>query len=651
MSEFLTEDQRTALGYLDLRDLLDLQKAPEHFKYNCPACGSSDGLHDYHGGGTGWHCFVCHKDALDILAAAWQGKPISRKEAKDKLIQAGLIPADETRTAAPLEATQKPQEAPKEGKHIQTLAEQEEARHTCGRAADRLARQADDLAKEAWRYLTEDRGLKPDTIKAFGLGCLVDTQHGGRKAICIPDNPERTRYELRYLDNHKPKTFSQAGLEKVLWAQAFLHNSEAPAVFVVEGAFDGMSILQEGKPACALNSTENKKIFISHLAQLKADGVELPKLVLALDSDKAGREALEYLAKELNQLGVAYSRATLPEGEDPNSLYTKDREGFKAWLEKSAAAPACDPYPTLADYVESGWEEDLKAYQASAIKTGWEALDNTTEGIGGLHAGLYVLGGRPGIGKTTFCWQLADKLASDYEGKGEKKEGKRPGKNVLYFALEQGAFDMTLKSIASQTGLRNWEIRAYEGLTEKAQGKVQGALAERKPIMEKQRVVENTQNFNTLLATIEDLHAQGKADCVFIDYLQIIPTPDGSPWKGDRIEALDTMMTKLRQTARRLMLPIVVVSANNRESYNKDTALESFKGSSGIEYSADVALLLLTNTDFSTSDKQAAAKNAKEINRAMQETARDLKLAIVKNRYGGQGIIELTHQADLDTFN
>lgn len=640
---FFTPDQRQAINRLDLRELIDLKPDPkgERYKYCCPVCGSgttgaadSNGaLHDGHSRGKGWRCFSCGQakgspghDTIGILGYVWQQTP---KGVKDRLLKAGLIPADN----AP-ETHQKPQEAPLEGRPIQTLEQIEATQKMLARAEARLLAQADDLAKEAWQYLTEDRGLLSWTIEDTGIGCL---EYKGKKAISIPLNAARTRYIVRYLEG-STKYETQPGLEPDLWNAQALYESQA--VFITEGALDGMSIAQtldsRGSDigATALCSTGNADIFIKRLNQMKADGLKTPRLILALDKDKSGQDTTETLAKELADNGISYSVAAYPDRPDladekgkvdPNGFMTKDQAGFQTWLEEGAAAQVCDPIPTMAEYMEHTFQKDYEAFVAcsqirlygdkTANKDGWKSLD---EKLGGMFPGLTIFGALPGTGKTTFCWQLASQIAEQ-------------GRAVLFFSFEQNSFVLGNKSMArleyerrSDQGYKNEDIMNPERLAGKdgydALMRRRSALwtAFKESTAGKLRVVEAHQvkTLSDIITMIKSRHANGQADCVFIDFLQKITTGG----RADKKEQIDEIVKTLQQTASELMIPIWAISSLNRKSYSSDITIEAFKESGDIEYCADCILGL-------QNDMTEAKKRVAEMKKEGEEYARKLAYA------------------------
>ena len=107
-------------------------------------------------------------------------------------------------------------------------------------------------------------------------------------------------------------------------------------------------------------------------------------------------------------------------------------------------------------------EKDISKKEDYSLYTGFFDLDDLTDG---LHNGeLTVIGARPGVGKTTFALQIAEKIASK-------------GKNVVYVSLEMSATQLIQKILARKTRTNSRKIR-NGSLTEDEQEKIMCQCAE-----------------------------------------------------------------------------------------------------------------------------------------------------------------------------
>ena len=84
-----------------------------------------------------------------------------------------------------------------------------------------------------------------------------------------------------------------------------IYDSSKGAVFVTEGYFDALSIIETGANAIALNSTSNTEKLIDLLQKQRTQAT----LILCLDNDGAGRKAEENLINGLKRLNISYVTA------------------------------------------------------------------------------------------------------------------------------------------------------------------------------------------------------------------------------------------------------------------------------------------------------------------------------------------------------
>lgn len=397
----------------------------------------------------------------------------------------------------------------------------------------------------------------------------------------------------------------------------------AENIFVCEGAFDALSVIEAGQTAIALNSTSNADKLIK---QLEAEPTKAT-LILCLDNDEAGRKTAERLKEGLRRLNISYVTADIAgTHKDPNEALTADRAAFEAAIAKAIAATAARPDNTAAylDNLMAGEIERFK--QAQNRKTGFANLD---EKAGGLNAGLYVLAAISSLGKTTLALQMADQIAAQ-------------GQEVLFFSMEQSRLEMVSKSIARITAQADMKTAVTSLSIRKGYLPSQVTAAARKykeQTGERLSIVEG--NFNCDIGFIADYirrykQRTGATPICFIDYLQVLqPAADGKS-RSSKKDEIDLAITELKRLSRELDLTIIVISSVNRANYMTPIAFESLKESGGIEFTADVVWgLQLACLDEELFDKEGGIKaKRKRINEAKAEEPRKIKFVCLKNRYG-----------------
>jgi len=105
----------------------------------------------------------------------------------------------------------------------------------------------------------------------------------------------------------------------------------------------------------------------------------------------------------------------------------------------------------LSNYVSSGqFYKDLKEKNKfTKRKSNFKNLDEQQQAI---YPGLYILGGAPAVGKTTFVWQLLNQLAEN-------------GERCIFCSYQSSSFDLSLKSMAQENFFHYRSKKRYGYLT------------------------------------------------------------------------------------------------------------------------------------------------------------------------------------------
>lgn len=236
---------------------------------------------------------------------------------------------------------------------------------------------------------------------------------------------------------------------------------------------------------------------------------------------------------------------------------------------------------------------------------------------------LYVVGARPGCGKTIMLTQMAVYAALSHQ-------------KCLFFSLELGKADLMGRILACGSHADYAEI-TRKNMSAENYAKVQrwaGASANL------ELDVDDTPGL-----TIEEIaqrariHKQRKGlDLVFIDYLQLVSASKG----GDsRVQQVDHIAVRARAIARQLDCAVIVAAQLNRNIETQQgrprlPTKADFRESGGIEQTADAAFILSRPPD----DNGEEAPQLPLMN-----------LSIVKNRTGTEGIIQLAERFDQARFD
>lgn len=337
-------------------------------------------------------------------------------------------------------------------------------------------------------------------------------------------------------------------------------------------------------------NTTNKKI-IKAINELKLQKEEVSMLTVKNKIDEKSNEILRYLAF----IGDYVSRTSPQTAYKILKEYTKKREVFNLakqmqmevrniedsdiFIEKAISELQKIEFQTEKD--ESFAEQVAKTAEMieTSIRkkksydyyTGFFDLDALTDG---LHQGeLTVIGARPGVGKTTFSLQIAEKIASK-------------NKNVAYVSLEMSEEQIIQKLIARKTRVNSRKIRNGD-LTQEEIDKIGLACGE---------VSELPINILTKANTIQQIEIEArrmknrdKLDLLVIDYLQLVRNMGN--FKSREQEVADISRT-LKLLSLELEIPIIALCQLNRNASKNEPTLADIRESGSIEQDADNVIFL-----------------------------------------------------------
>ena len=496
---------------------------------------------------------------------------------------------------------------------------------------------------ESIAYL-KGRGISPETWEAYSIG--FDPAADPAAAPGALDNSQKlhpapriiiptttAHYVARSIDPNAPKEYRKLNPNRKLGGgpvgifnlQA-LYAQDVQEVFITEGAFDALSVIEAGASALALNSTSNASLLIGALENKRTEAT----LILCLDNDAAGGKAAQTLREGLRRLNISFITADISgDCKDPNEAIIADRDKFASNI-KAALWQAGNHPDNVTYYIDNTMAGEISKFRRE-VKTGFSNLDAEA---GGLYSGLYVIAAISSLGKTTFAHQMADQLAA-------------AGNEVIFFTMEQSRLELVSKSIARtsykiapQTAVNSLSIR--KGYLP-AQV-LQAAERYKWEVGDRISIIEG--NFNCTVEYIGDYirnyirkntGTAGERPIVFIDYLQVIqPAPDAR--NQTTKEAVDECITALKRLSRELDITIFLISSVNRANYSTVFSYESLKESGGIEYTADVIWGLQLQCINDSSIFGGNGNNTKErrdrIKEAKDAIPRKIELICLKNRYG-----------------
>jgi replicative DNA helicase len=259
------------------------------------------------------------------------------------------------------------------------------------------------------------------------------------------------------------------------------------------------------------------------------------------------------------------------------------------------------------------WLEKMRTAGA-AVDTTIPALNRA---IGGL-AGLVIMGGPPGCGKTALAVQIAI---------GHAKQGG----GVIYCGYEEGPAGFFSKLMQRETGIsrkdqatalrEGWNRDSGADVARAVEGEIQ-ALGNRLQIfglppagegIDREAIQEGAQVFR---------HTTGLPALVVVDSLHYTPLPGGAATDKGAIDAALRTWSEIQQATGATVL--MIGHQTKAEARGADSGLMAFSGSATIAYAVDMAIQLQRKKDETGKDEIPDAGGRVT-----------LEISVPKNRMGG----------------
>lgn len=309
-------------------------------------------------------------------------------------------------------------------------------------------------------------------------------------------------------------------------------------------------------------------------------------------------------------------------GEDSPATLLADAEKNLGTLAKEAGD---ETGVSLAQYIDSyeGGIEGLLDFskRTKGIPTGFPKFD-LCSGYG-LHPGEYfVIGARPGVGKTALASGLARNVA------------RYTNQRVLYFTPEITKGLLVDRLIFSESqvpagvAIKKSEMQPHE------RSRLQGAVTS---LYDTDLVIDDTVGIDPtyIMRSIVGHSRNHKIAAVFVDYIQLLSGGKGMRFR-DANERLTHISAALRDMAKSLMIPFVVLSQLRRTSdkgKQRKPTIEDLRESGSIEQDAWVICLL-----------------HREEKDGRQDISGKLEAIIDKNRIGPRGSAFFRFDGATSTF-
>ena len=268
-------------------------------------------------------------------------------------------------------------------------------------------------------------------------------------------------------------------------------------------------------------------------------------------------------------------------------------------------------YGRLKELQEEGAEEKL------GLKTEFGDLDRVIVGFG--KGDLVIVGARPGVGKTSFCLNLATNIA------------KKSGKSVCIFSPEMSNEQLVSRIIASEALVDSQKLRTGKLEARDWENNANAAST----LSESNIYIDDTTNIS-ITAMKAKLRRVKNLGLVVVDYLQLMESEKGRK-DGSRVNEIAEISRGLKILAKELNVPVITCSQLSRgteKEKERKPMLSDLRDSGSIEQDADMVIFL--SRDYYGNDP---------------DRANLVDVIVAKNRHGELGTVQMSWLGQYTKFS
>lgn len=215
---------------------------------------------------------------------------------------------------------------------------------------------------------------------------------------------------------------------------------------------------------------------------------------------------------------------------------------------------------------------------------------------------MIIVAARPGVGKTSFCLNIAEDAAVKYQ------------KTIAIFSLEMSKEQLVGRLLSSlgqvdQSKLRKGSVTADE-LSRLATAANQ--------LMKAPIYIDDTPGINVMeiRGKSRRLQAEHGLDLIIIDYLQLMQSSGTGRRSENRQQEISDISRNLKLLARELNVPVLALSQLSRaveQTADKRPNLSHLRESGSLEQDSDVVLFIYRNSMYENDEEGPPDKTAEII--------------------------------------
>lgn len=239
---------------------------------------------------------------------------------------------------------------------------------------------------------------------------------------------------------------------------------------------------------------------------------------------------------------------------------------------------------------------------------------------------MIIVAARPGVGKTSFCLNIAENAAVNHN------------KTVGIFSLEMSKEQLVLRLLSSQALVDQTKIR--KGTVN--QSEFDDLTAAANVLLKAPIFIDDTAGINIMeiRGKARRLQQEHGLDLIIIDYLQLMQSGGNGRKNDNRQQEISDISRNIKLLARELNVPIVALSQLSRaveQSADKKPNLSHLRESGSLEQDSDVVLFIYRAAMSPVDGEEAAEDKTAEI-------------IIGKHRHGATGKVKMVFLNEYTKF-
>lgn len=275
------------------------------------------------------------------------------------------------------------------------------------------------------------------------------------------------------------------------------------------------------------------------------------------------------------------------------------------------------------------FDQEDQGGSITGVPTGLDDLDLKTGGW--QRSDLIIVAGRPAMGKTSLCMQLARNAAVDYD------------RSVLVFSLEMSKQQLVKRMAASEARL-NVQSVMQRNVTSDERALVIEKATE---LMQSPIFIDDTPaiSLSKMRSKIRRMLLKVDLDLIIVDYLQLVQaTMDGKRIR-ERYQEVSEVARGLKDLAREFNIPVIALAQLSRaveSRADKIPQLSDLKESGEIEQAADIVVFIHRDDYYAGFDRESG--------KSRSERPKTADLIFAKHRNGPVGEVVVGFEASQTRF-